>query len=150
MKSERQSAILEIIAREDIDTQELLQTRLRERGIACTQATISRDMKCLHLVKEPAGRGQYRYVSSERRDSPDTEDRLRSIFRQSVTSVDFAGNMVVMKTMPGLANGASAAIDSMNIPSIVGSLAGDDTAFLVMRDRDCARKICEEFLSILN
>ena len=106
MKNDRQAKILEIIEREPIDTQEQLQIRLQEQGITCTQATISRDIKQMHLIKEPVGQGRYRYTASSQRTSLNIADKLRAIFRESVLSIDHAQNIVVIKTMPGLANAA--------------------------------------------
>lgn len=149
MKNDRQSKILEIIEREPIDTQEQLQQRLLEVGITCTQATISRDIKQLHLIKEPMGQGKYRYAVSVQRNRLNVADKLRTIFRESIVSIDYAQNIVVIKTMAGLANAAAAALDSMNIPYMVGSLAGDDTAMLVMRDTESARSFCDEIHEML-
>ena len=149
MKNDRQSRILEIIEREPIDTQEQLQQRLLEQGITCTQATISRDIKQLHLIKEPIGQGKYRYAVSVQRNRLNVADKLRTIFRESIISVDYAQNIVVIKTMAGLANAAAAALDSMSIPYMVGSLAGDDTAMLVMRDTESARGFCDEIHEML-
>ena len=149
MKNDRQAKILEIIEREPIDTQEQLQLRLQEQGILCTQATISRDIKQLHLIKEPVGQGRYRYAVSSQRSRLNMEDKLRTIFRESIISVDFAQNIVVVKTMAGLANAAAAALDGMNVPYMVGTLAGDDTAFLLMRDTESARTFCEEIHEML-
>jgi len=149
MKNERQNRILEIIAHEDIETQEQLLDRLLKQGIACTQATISRDIKQLHLVKEPVGRGRYRYAASVHRHSLNVADKLRTIFRESITSVDYAQNIVVIKTMSGLASAAAAALDSMQITAMVGSLAGDDTAILIMRDNEMAQELCEEIKEML-
>lgn len=149
MKNDRQRRILEIVEREPIDTQELLQQRLLEQGVSCTQATISRDIKQLHLIKEPIGQGRYRYTASSQRNRLNAADKLRSIFRESIVSVDFAQNMIVIKTMAGLANAAAAALDGMNIPYMVGTLAGDDTAFLVMRDTESARSFCEDIHEML-
>ena len=149
MKTDRQSMILEIIEKEDVDTQEQLQQRLQEQGVRCTQATISRDIKQLHLIKEPVGQGRYRYTVSSQRNRLNVADKLRTIFRESIVSVDFAQNIVVIKTMPGLANAAAAALDGMNVPYMVGTLAGDDTAFLLMRDTESARTFCEEIHEML-
>lgn len=149
MKNDRQTKILEIIDREPIDTQEQLQQRLQEMGITCTQATISRDIKQLHLIKEPIGQGRYRYAVSIQRNRLNVADKLRTIFRESIVNVDYAQNIVVIKTMAGLANAAAAALDGMNIPYMVGSLAGDDTAILVMRDTDSARSFCDEIHEML-
>ncbi len=149
MKNDRQRRILEIVEREPIDTQELLQQRLLEQGISCTQATISRDIKQLHLIKEPVGQGKYRYTVSSQRNRLNVADKLRSIFRESIVSVDYAQNIIVIKTMAGLANAAAAALDSMSITDMVGSLAGDDTALLVMKDTESARGFCEEIHEML-
>lgn len=149
MKNDRQRRILEIVEREPIDTQELLQQRLLEQGISCTQATISRDIKQLHLIKEPIGQGRYRYTVSSQRNRLNVADKLRSIFRESIVSVDYAQNIIVIKTMAGLANAAAAALDSMSIADMVGSLAGDDTALLVMKDTESARSFCEEIHEML-
>ena len=149
MKNDRQNRILEIIERENVETQEQLQQRLQEQGVICTQATISRDIKQLHLVKEPVGQGKYRYTVSNQRSRLNVADKLRGIFRESIVSIDNAQNIVVIKTMSGLANAAAAAVDSMNVPYMVGSLAGDDTAFLVMRDVESAKNFCEEVHEML-
>ena len=149
MKNDRQAKILEIIEREPIDTQEQLQIRLQEQGITCTQATISRDIKQMHLIKEPVGQGRYRYTASSQRTSLNIADKLRAIFRESVLSIDHAQNIVVIKTMAGLANAAAAAVDAMNIPYMVGSLAGDDTGILIMRDNALAQQFNSEVHKLL-
>ena len=149
MKDDRQSKILEIIEREPIDTQEQLQQRLQEQGIRCTQATISRDIKQLHLIKEPVGQGRYRYTVSSQRNKLNVADKLRTIFRESIISVDSAQNIVVIKTMAGLANAAAAAMDGMSISGMVGTLAGDDTALLVMKDAEMAKGFCEDIHEML-
>ena len=149
MKNDRQAKILEIIKGEAIETQEQLQQRLSAMGIACTQATISRDIKQLHLIKEPIGQGKYRYAISIQRNRLNIADKLRTIFRESIVSVDYAQNMVVLKTMSGLANAAAAALDSMRISYVVGSIAGDDTVLLILRDTDSARNFCDEIHEML-
>ena len=149
MKNSRQSMILEIITQENIETQEQLLARLQERGITSTQATISRDIKQMHLVKEPVGHGVYKYAVSGNRTKLNFAEKLRTIFRESITGVDFAQNIVVLKTMPGLASAACSALDNMNYSMLVGTLAGDDTAFLVMRDTESAADFCEEIKEML-
>ena len=149
MKNDRQRRILEIVEREPIDTQEQLQQKLQEQGVTCTQATISRDIKQLHLIKEPVGHGQYRYTVSSQRNRLNVADKLRTIFRESIISVDSAQNIVVIKTMAGLANAAAAALDGMDVPDMVGTLAGDDTALLVMKDLEAARGFCEDIHEML-
>ena len=149
MKNNRQSMILEIIAQENIETQEQLLNRLQERGITSTQATISRDIKQMHLIKEPVGQGVYKYAVSGNRTKLNIAEKLRTNFRESITSIDYAQNIVVIKTMPGLASAACSALDNMDISIMVGSLAGDDTAFLLMRDTETAESFCEEIKAML-
>ena len=149
MKNDRQTMILDIIAQENVETQEQLLSCLQQRGIVSTQATISRDIKELHLIKEPLGRGKYKYVVSGNRSQLNIAEKLQTIFRESIISVAYAQNIVVIKTMPGLANGPCSALDNMEETDIVGSLAGDDTAFLVMKDTESAAEFCEEIKEIL-
>lgn len=149
MKAKRQQEILRIIEEMDVETQEQLLGALRERGLQSTQATISRDIKELHLIKELTGYGTYKYVVSERKASLNFAGRLRTIFKEGVTSFDLAQNIVVLKTMPGLASAAGAAIDGMEIPDLVGSLAGDDTVILIMRTNEAATEFCNEIHNML-
>ena len=144
MKNNRQIKLLEIIESESIETQEQLLARLEKAGIHSTQATISRDIKQLHLIKEPTGLGGYRYAVSAKKTHLNLAERLRTIFRESVLSVDYAQNLVVLKTMEGLANGAGSAVDKTEGIDIVGTLAGDDTVLLVMRDTESAATFCRE------
>ena len=148
MKPGRQSAILEIIAERDIETQHQLLLALAERGVKSTQATLSRDIKDMRLIKELGPKGTYRYVAAKP-ETDDFEERLRTILKESVISYDVAQNIVVVKTLPGLGQGACSAIDSMEIDGLVGSLAGDDTLFLVMRDNEKAKSFFREIESIL-
>ena len=149
MKNDRQAMILEIIGQENIETQEQLLTRLQARGFRCTQATISRDIKQLHLIKEPVGQGVYKCAVSGNRTTLNVAAKLRTIFRECIVSIDYAQNIVVVKTMPGLANGACSALDNMDMNDIVGSLAGDDTALLVMRNTEAAELLCQEIKDML-
>ena len=148
MKRARQAEILNIIQAVDVETQEQLLDELKARGFSATQATISRDIKELRLVKELSG-GGYRYASSERKGLADSDARLRNIFKEGVTSVDRAQNIVVVRTMPGLASAACSALDSMEIPGMVGSLAGDDTGILIMRDNASAQQFVGEIHKLL-
>ncbi len=148
MKPGRQSAILEIIAERDIETQHQLLQALAERGVKSTQATLSRDIKDMRLIKELGPSGNYRYVAAKT-ETDNFVDRLRTIFKESVISYDVAQNLVVIKTLPGLGQGACSAIDSMDIRGLVGSLAGDDTLFLAMRDNESANELYHEIESIL-
>lgn len=149
MKNDRQNKILEIITQENIETQEELLKRLLESGIKSTQATISRDIKQMHLIKEPAGQGLYKYAVSDNRTRLNFAEKLRTIFRASITSIESAENIVVVKTMPGLASAACAALDDMDVNLMLGTLAGDDTAFLVMKDVESAVKFAKEIRDML-
>ena len=149
MKSERQTKILELIAEQEIETQNQMMEALLSKGIRSTQATLSRDIKELRLVKELAPGGGYRYVAPSREESQDHADRLRKIFRECVVSYDTAQNPVVSRTLPGLANAAASAMDNMEIPHLVGTIAGDDTVFMAMRTTDNARDFCREIGEML-
>ena len=149
MKNERQTQLLQIISEESIETQEQLLERLQARGIKSTQATISRDIKQLHLVKEPTGQGRYRYAVSAHKTKLNFEGKLRTIFRESVLSVDCAQNLVVLKTIEGMANGAAFTLDNMQDTDIVGTLAGDDTILLVFHDNANALDFCEQVKEML-
>ena len=144
MKSKRQEKILEIIREHDVETQEQLLAELTAAGFTATQATISRDIRQLRIVKQLAPSGVYRYQTAVHPAEHQFSERLNVIFKQSITSVDYAQNILVIKTMVGMANAAMAALDAMNIPEIVGTLAGDDTAFVVLRDTASAANLCAE------
>ena len=149
MKSSRQERILAIIERESIETQNQLMEALAREGVKSTQATLSRDIRDLHLVKELASDGSYRYVAAGRDGLLDHDTRLRKIFRESVVGYAVAQNIVVIKTLPGLADAACSTLDSMNIPHLVGTIAGDDTAFLAMKDNVSAEHFCLEIEKLL-
>ena len=149
VKEMRQAEILRIIEEKDVETQEELLQELAVRGFKSTQATISRDIKELHLIKELNRWGNYKYVVSIHKNSLNQAERLRTIFRESVTSFDLAQNIVVLKTMPGLASAACAAIDGMEISDLVGSLAGDDTAILIMRTNSVAEGFCSQLRQMM-
>ena len=146
MKNNRQDKILEIIEAEPIETQEQLIERLADYGIKSTQATISRDIKQLHLMKEPTGDGSYRYAVSAHKTKLNFAERFRIILRESLLKVDRAQNIVVLKAITGLGSAVGAAFDGMDIPMMVGSIAGDDTVLIVMRDEQSAIEFCEEIV----
>ena len=150
MKSQRQAKILEIIANKNIETQEQLLAELQAEGFRGTQATISRDIKELRVVKELTSLGNYRYTISASDLGSTFSTRLNTIFRECVISFDYAQNIIVVRTLPGLASAAGSAIDAMNLHSIVGTLAGDDTVMIVMRDTNAAATLCGEIKSLLN
>ncbi len=149
MKSIRQAAILELIEKNNIETQSQLIEELEKAGISSTQATVSRDIKELHIIKELTPDGSYRYAILHRKERQNHTARLQAIFRECVTSCVCAQNIVVIKTLPGLAQAACSAIDSMNIESLAGTLGGDDTAFLCMYTAEEAREFTEEIKGML-
>ena len=148
MKPGRQNAILEIIAEKDIETQNQLMQELAARGVKSTQATLSRDIKDMRLVKELGPSGNYRYVVAAKAETTDLDMRLKEILRESLVSYDVAQNLLVIRTLPGLASSECSAFDSMEIENLVGTLAGDDTAFLAMRDKESAVKLYHEIETI--
>ena len=148
MKPGRQNAILEIIAEKDIETQNQLMQELAARGVKSTQATLSRDIKDMRLVKELCPSGNYRYVVAAKAETTDLDMRLKKILRESLVSYDVAQNLLVIRTLPGLASAACSAFDGMEIENLVGTLAGDDTAFLAMRDKESAVKLYHEIETI--
>ena len=144
MKRARQSVILEIISEKDIETQGQLLDALRERGVESTQATISRDIRELRLVKEISPDGKYRYIPAGQGDSFDASQRMMEIFREGCIGFDHAMHTVVIKTLPGLASAVCGAVDAMYDDNILGTVAGDDTGILVMRNAAAAERLCTQ------
>ena len=149
MKSKRQAKIMEIIATRNVETQEQLLAELEKEGYRGTQATISRDIKELRIVKELTSLGTYRYTSTASEVSGSFSSRLNTIFRECVIGFDYAQNIIMIRTLPGLASAAASAVDAMNLSSVVGSLAGDDTVMIVMRDNNAATAFCSEIKSLI-
>lgn len=150
MKSQRQAKIMEIISTRNVETQEQLLSALQQEGFRGTQATISRDIKELRIVKELTSLGTYRYTTSSKEVSGSFSSRLNTIFRECVVGYDYAQNIIVIRTLPGLASAAGSAIDSMNLTSVVGSLAGDDTVMIIMRDSNAAAAFCGEIKKLIS
>ena len=150
MKGKRQAKILEIISNRNIETQEQLLEALQNEGFRGTQATISRDIKELRIVKELTSLGTYRYTTSSNELTGTFSSRMNTIFRECVVSFDYAQNIIVIRRLPGLASAAASAIDAMNMSAVVGTLAGDDTVMVVMRDMNAAAAFCGEIKSLLN
>ena len=150
MKSQRQAKIMEIISTQNVETQEQLLAALQQAGFRGTQATISRDIKELRIVKELSNLGTYRYTAPSSEMDGTFSTRLNTIFRECVVSFDYAQNIVVIRTLPGLASAAGSAIDAMNMSLVVGSLSGDDTVMVVMRDTNAAAAFCGEIKNLIN
>lgn len=133
MKGRRHAAILEAIRNQTIGTQGELTEYLKARGIAVTQATVSRDIKDLRLVKIPSGDGRYSYAVPPDRPEEDTLARTRRMLSEFVLSADSSENLIMLKTGPGTAQAVAAALDGLGWPDIVGTVAGDDSILLVVR-----------------
>ena len=150
MKFQRQAAIIDLISNHEIDTQEELTARLREMGFHSTQATISRDIKELRLIKIASSNGGYKYSIAESEQDSGFVPRVRNIFRECVIKVDVAQNLVVIKTITGMANAAAFALDTMKIGEIVGTIAGDDNVLIILRDNDSAQNFFEQTKEMLS
>ncbi len=151
MKSLRHEKILEIIAKYDVETQEELTEYLKNEGFAVTQATVSRDIKALRLIKVAAGSdggvdNRYKYSVNTSKDEVDSAlgAKFKAILGHAIVSCDYAGNLVVMKTYAGMAQASAAAIDSMNIDNVLGTIAGDDTILVVVRTEDEAEELVKK------
>lgn len=149
MKANRQKKILELITEKSIETQEQLLKELHDCGFKSTQATVSRDIKELRIIKTLDGLGGYRYSVPHKNEGEKFDARFRVIFRECVTSMDYAQNLVVVKTMPGLGAAAGANIDALHMPTVVGTLSGDDTTLVIMRDSESAMDFCEEIRKMI-
>ena len=141
---------MEIISNRNVETQEQLLAQLQSAGFRCTQATISRDIKELRIVKEMTSFGTYRYAAASDEVSGTFSVKLNTIFRECITSFDYSQNMIVIHTLPGLASAAASAIDAMNMSVVLGTIAGDDTVFIVMRDNNAAAAFCGEIRNLLS
>lgn len=150
MKNKRQAKILEIVSSRNVETQEQLLQELQDAGFYCTQATVSRDIRELRIVKELTGSGVYRYSTSTKDIGSSFSGRLNTIFRECVTGFDHAQNIVVIHTLPGLASAAGSAVDAMEMSFVLGTLAGDDTVMIVMRDTNAAAAFCGEIKNLLS
>ena len=148
MKTRRHAKILELIKAQDIDTQEELLRNLRACGFDVTQATVSRDIKELRLVKSLSPNGKYKY-STGRDNARDISSKFYSLFGDSVMSVEAAGNMIVVKCMTGMAQAVCAAIDAMDMESVVGTVAGEDTIFLLVRQQSQVEKLISDLNKML-
>lgn len=148
MKSARQTAILSLIEQQDIRTQEELAQKLKDRGISVTQATVSRDIKELRLLKVLSSAGGYKYATADQAEHGISERFVR-MFVDSVISIAYSGNIVVIKTLAGSANVAGEAIDGMRWPEILGTLSGDNTIMVVVRSEADAPQIVERFHEII-
>ncbi len=148
MKNERHEAILDIIEHYDIERQEDLLHHLEERGFLATQATISRDIKSLKLMKGIGPDGKHKYILPPRRHS--VIPKFNSTLTESIIKVDAAENLLVVKTFPGMAGAVATCVDSFHLPEIIGCVAGDDAILVVMGDRDSAMDLRDKLRQMID
>lgn len=149
MKARRQLRIMEIIRNELISTQEELAQRLRAEGMNVTQATVSRDIKEMQLVKVATGDGRYRYALPEERGTGTHAERLIRMIRECVTSFDASENIVVVNTLPATAPSVAEAIDVLHADEVIGTLAGERTVFVVVRPKEAAVRFVERLKGLI-
>ncbi|MBQ4289616.1 MAG: arginine repressor [Clostridia bacterium] len=153
MKQSRHEYILKLIRSEEIQTQDELLQKVRSQGFSAGPATICRDVRDLHLTKVPGRFVRLKFAAiSDLSGSVETgtpDDKFRSILKQTVIHIDCGENIVVLKTYPGMAQAAGAAIDTLHLPNVLGSVAGDDTIFLVLRDAGLAKQFVANFESVI-
>ena len=148
MKSARHEKIIELIQQHDIDTQEELAARLNSAGFKVTQATVSRDIRALKLTKVAGKDGKSRYAVLSGA-AVELGDKYTRVLHDALTSIDVGQNMIVIRTVPGMAMGVAAALDALNWKEILGSIAGDDTVMCVARDSEQAQNVAERLKGIL-
>ncbi len=148
MKDKRHKKILELIDNFNIETQDDLLNMLKECGFNVTQATVSRDIKDLRLVKTIDNTGKYKYTLDVNLSNGVAYNSLKG-FSYSIKSIDSSGNMVVIKTLSGMAQAVCANIDSMDVDNMLGTIAGDDTIFILMRDQESLNKFIAETRKLL-
>lgn len=147
-KGQRHIKIREIIGNNEIETQDELVDRLREAGYNVTQATVSRDIKELHLVKVPMADGRYKYsLPADQKFNP--LQKIKRVLVDSFVGIDCADNLIVMKTMPGNANAIAVLIDNLQWPEVVGTICGDDTILIICRSKDISKEVVQRFLDML-
>lgn len=149
MKKTRHGKIIELIQKYDVETQEELAARLREAGFAVTQATVSRDIRELKLSKVPAAGGRQKYVVLKQ-DDGHMGDKYIRVLRDGFVSMDMAQNILVMKTVSGMAMAVAAALDALKFTEIVGCIAGDDTIFLAVRTVEETQALMEKLHNMLH
>ena len=149
MKSVRHAVIKKIIEQEVIETQEDLADALRAQRIKVTQATVSRDIKELMLIKVPTGDGRYRYASPMQNALLFTEERMQRLFQDTVTGCDYSENIIVVKTLPGGANTVASALDHAKWPEILGTVAGDDNILVVVKPKDAVPRMVKKMEAMI-
>lgn len=150
-KAQRLTKIKEIIAKNDIDTQSALADALNSFGFNATQATVSRDIKELGLIKVPSQNGSYKYaLPSDTEETRSVSSKILNVFCESVISINYSENIIVVKTLSGSANAAAALIDKLNVPDIFGCIAGDDTIMVVVSAASKAPEVADKLRKIVH
>ncbi|WP_425061146.1 Arginine repressor [Sporomusa carbonis] len=149
MKALRHSKIKEIVDRYIIETQEELADALSKHGIDVTQATVSRDIKELMLIKVPTGDGRYRYAFPPEQNIILSQARLERTFQDSIVAIDYSQNIVVLRTLPGTAQAVAYTIDYVKWPEIIGTVAGDDTIFVLVKPIEAVPQVIAKFKSLM-
>jgi len=150
MRNKRHDAILTLIKENDIETQQELTVALASVGFDVTQATVSRDIKELRLLKRLNDSGKYIYTQNIHPATEDISDKMTIILNKSVVSIDYALNTIVIKTLSGMAQGAASVLDAMHFPEVLGSIAGDDTIFIITRSEEAAQKLSKKLKNVTN
>ncbi|MUT66761.1 transcriptional regulator ArgR [Paenibacillus sp. NEAU-GSW1] len=150
MKGIRQYRIKELVTNQVIETQEELVEALRETGLQVTQATVSRDMKELMLIKIPVGDGRYKYSLPQDQQRHNPINKLKRALLDHFVHIDYTDNLVVMKCSPGTANAIGALIDNMEWTEVMGTICGDDTILIICRNKEMSSDLVEKLLELLN
>lgn len=149
MKKNRLEKVIEIISEHEVETQDELIEYLRGEGFDVTQATVSRDIRELKLVKVMTGRGSYRYILPQEESTSQTALHISNALAETIVRSEYANNIVVLHTFPGMANAIAAEVDHLRHPGILGCVAGDDTILIVSRDAECAAQICDQIKDMI-
>jgi len=150
MKGRRQLKIRELVATRDIETQEELAGLLREAGFDVTQATVSRDIKEMQLVKVPMEDGRYKYALPAGQPKANNLGKLRRMLADNFVSIDHTENLIVMKCLPGTANAVASLVDQLDWPEVMGTVSGDDTLLVIIRRKEDTGRIAGRFLELLS
>lgn len=149
MRTSRQSKLLDIIHDQEVETQEQMAELLRQAGYSVTQATISRDIKDLKLVKLLTPEGHYKYARGNHTEERQVTNRFVNIFQETVQTASSSANIIVIKTLSGCANAAGEAIDNLNFPHVLGSIAGDNTLMMIVDDPENVRQLMNQFSEMI-
>ena len=150
MRNKRHDAILSLIKENNIETQQDLTVALASVGFDVTQATVSRDIKELRLLKRLNDEGRYVYTHNGEAENNGVSDKMSIILSKSIVNVDYALNTIVIKTLAGMAQGAASVLDAMHFPECLGSIAGDDTIFVTTRSEEAAQRLCKKLKNMTN